>query len=213
MMCGFYASEIFNHPRLANVTYYMRLDTDSYIFRPLCYDPFAIFHARNRSYGFRAALTDPAEVVHGLWDLTDEYARTHPGVEDQMRRNGFGWPSPREQGRMGERAYPGFYNNFEIVRLEAFRTPQVREWLEEVKRVPERIYKYRWGACISFPCSLVRLVADFGCDTGDSPIRYATVYMFMDMEKDVEEYCGMEYWHQGTYGRNCACDDQKDGRS
>jgi len=191
MMCAFFASEIFDHPRLRDVTYYMRLDTDSYIFRPLCYDPFEIFHQRNRSYGYRAALTDPAEVVVGLWDLTDEYAQTHPGIDERMQRNAFPWPNPRERGRMGDRAYPGFYNNFEIVKLDAFRTAEVRAWLEEVKRVPERIYKYRWG---------------------DSPIRYATVYMFMDMEKDVEEYCGMEYWHQGTYGKQCLCEDQKNGR-
>ncbi|THH33311.1 hypothetical protein EUX98_g938 [Antrodiella citrinella] len=192
MMCAFFASEVFDHPRLQNVTYYMRLDTDSYIFRPLCYDPFEIFHQRKRSYGYRAALTDPAEFVVGLWDLTDEYAKTHVEVEERMQRNGFSWPSPRERGSMGEREYPGYYNNFEIVRLEAFRTPEVRAWLDEVKRVPERIYKYRWG---------------------DSPIRYATVYMFMDIEKDVEEYCGMDYWHQGTYGKQCLCEDQKNGRS
>ena len=147
MMCAFYASEVFDHPRLKNVTYYMRLDTDSYIFRPLCYDPFEIFHQRKRSYGYRAVLTDPAEVVVGLWDLTDEYARGHPEIEERMQRNKFPWPNPRERGQMGNKHYPGFYNNFEIVRLDAFRTPEVRAWLNEVKRVPERIYKYRWGTC------------------------------------------------------------------
>ena len=50
-------------------------------------------------------------------------------------------------------------------------------------------------------------------DPGDAPIRYATLHMFFDVEKDVEDYCGMDYWHNGVQHENCACEDQKAGRT
>lgn len=145
-MCAFYATHIFHHPRLQNVTYYMRLDTDSYIYKPLCYDPIDLMHSRNRSYGFRSRILDPVWVVEGLWDLTDSYARQHPQIERRMKDNGWEWPAVRKQGKMGEDEYPAYYNNFEVVKLDAFRQAEVRRWLEEVMKVPERVYKYRWGA-------------------------------------------------------------------
>lgn len=207
-MCSFFASHIFDHPRLRDVTYYLRLDTDSYIFKPLCYDPITLFHERNRTYGYRSSTTDPAWVTHGMWDLTDEFVAARPEVESTLRKNGWWWAADREKGRMMEESYPTYYNNFEIVKLEAFRRPDVREWLDEVQRVPERIFKYRWGTSDSVPASSV----NSPLRTGDAPIRYATVNMFFDVKKDVEEYCGMQYWHNGVQGNKCACEDQKRGR-
>lgn len=154
MMCAFYATQIFDHPRLRDVTYYMRLDTDSYIFKPLCYDPIDLLHSRNKKYGFRSRTVDPAWVTEGMWNLTDEYAKQHPDVEKRMAKNGWVWPKEREQGKMDEDDYPTYYNNFEVVRLDAFRRTEVRRWLEEIMKKPERIYKYRWGKCqSSFPIS------------------------------------------------------------
>ncbi|TCD69015.1 hypothetical protein EIP91_009078 [Steccherinum ochraceum] len=179
LMCNFFATQIFDHPRLRDVTYYMRLDTDSYIYKPVCYDPIDVMHTHNRTYGYRSSTMDPTWVVEGMWDLTDQYARSHLEVEEQLKSNGWHWPKEREQGKMGEDEYPTYYNNFEVVKLEAFRQPSVRRWLEELVKKPERFYKYRWG---------------------DAPIRFTTVNMFFDVKKDVEEFCGMLYWHNGHQG-------------
>ncbi|THH05682.1 hypothetical protein EW145_g4626 [Phellinidium pouzarii] len=187
-MCAFFASQIFDHPRLKDVTYYMRLDTDSYIFKPLCYDPVDLFHQHNRSYAYRARTTDPDWVTVGLWDLVDDYARKDAVVERRLRTNGWVWAADRDREQMGHHDFPTYYNNFEIVKLDAFRRSDVRAWLDEIMRVPERIYKYRWG---------------------DAPIRYATVSMFFDLDTDVEEYCGMRYWHNGIHGTECSCTEQK----
>ena len=65
-MCAFFFSQIFDHPRLRNVTYYMRLDTDSYIYGPACFDPFEAVHRRNVSYAYRWRGSDPEFVVHGI---------------------------------------------------------------------------------------------------------------------------------------------------
>lgn len=200
-MCGFFATQIFDHPRLRNITYYMRLDTDSYIFGPMCgssgssvtsapadiADPIARFHARNATYGYRSRTSDPDWVTHGLWALLDSFAETHTAVEFRLRSNDWRWPNERQKGKMGDQAFPTYYNNFEIVKLEAFRRPDVREWLAEVQRDPNNIYKYRWG---------------------DAPIRYATVNMFFDVKTTVQEYCEIDYWHNGVQGDKCSCGGQ-----
>lgn len=144
-MCAFFASQIFDHPRLKDVTYYMRLDTDSYIFKPLCYDPIDLFHQHNRSYAYNARTSDPDWVTVGLWELVDEYARSHEAVESSLEKNGWQWAANRDREQMRKHDFPTYYNNFEIVKLDAFRRPDIRAWLDEIMRIPERIYKYRWG--------------------------------------------------------------------
>ena len=36
--------------------------------------------------------------------------------------------------------------------------------------------------------------------------------MYMDVENDVEEFCGARYYHEGIHGRQCDCEAQKAGR-
>lgn len=159
-MCAFFATQIFTHPRLASTTYYLRLDTDSYLLSSPCSapgtapgDPFARMHARNASYGFRAVDEDPAWVTRGMWSLISSYSHSHPQVEAMLERNKWEWPGEREEEGMWNEAVPSYQNNFEVVNLERFRAPEVRAWLEEIGRDPERIFKYRWGAS-SLPSSL-----------------------------------------------------------
>jgi mannosyltransferase len=126
----------------------MRLDTDSYIFEPLCYDPIQRFHQNNRTYAYREQTVDPEWVTHGMWDFIDDYARTHPVEEATMEKNGWVWPAGRNTNKMRKLGFPTYYNNFEIVRLEAFRRPDVQGWLDELMSVPERVLKYRWGVSV-----------------------------------------------------------------
>ncbi|KAL5512643.1 hypothetical protein ACEPAG_2909 [Sanghuangporus baumii] len=177
LMSNFFATQIFEHPRLRDVTYFMRLDTDSFVFKHLCYDLLEVFHAHNRSYGYRSRSSDPAWLTRGMWEYTDNFVRDHPEVEKNLEKNGWTWPMNREPRKMKHEPFPTYYNNFEIVRLDAFRRPDVQDWLREIDRDPQRIYKYRWS---------------------DAAIRYATVSMYLDTQKDVEEYCGMQYWHNGV---------------
>jgi len=196
-MCAFFAANIFSHPALEGYTYYLRLDTDSFIEEPLCYDPFEVMHVRKRVYGYRAVGGDPRGVTFGMWEFMDGYARSHPDIEKQLQVNGWKWPGGRDtlqsQGaaETGARVWPGagagfpaYYNNFEIVKLEAFRRPDVHKWLNEVMRDPNHVYKYRWG---------------------DAPIRYATVNMFFSVTQDTEFFCGMQYTHQSHIGDECTC--------
>ncbi|OCB88682.1 nucleotide-diphospho-sugar transferase [Sanghuangporus baumii] len=145
LMSNFFATQIFGHPRLRDVTYFMRLDTDSFIFKHLCYDPLEVFHAYNRSYGYRSRSSDPAWLTRGMWEYADDFVREHPEVEKNLGKNAWTWPTNRESIKMKHEPFPSYYNNFEIVRLDAFRRPDVQEWLRGIDRDPQRIYKYRWS--------------------------------------------------------------------
>jgi mannosyltransferase len=152
-MCAFYTYQIFDHPRLRNVTYYLRLDTDSFILDPICYDPIERAHSHALSYAYVAASTDDPWLTEGLWKLVDSYATRIEGIDERMKANGFVWPDGRGVPEMmAESKFPTIYNNFEIVRLERFRQPDIQGWLKEVSSVPERFYKYRWGASNRFNC-------------------------------------------------------------
>lgn len=148
-MCAFFSAPIFSIPRLKDVTYYMRFDTDSLVTAPLCYDPFEVMHARKRSYGYRTITNDIDEVTIGVRALLHDYAQAHPAVAARMLRNGWVWPHKNEEGDMITPPIRGYNNNFEVVKLAAFRRPDVKAWLDELTSVPERWYKYRWGESLS----------------------------------------------------------------
>ena len=73
-MSGFFATHIFDHPRLRDkdVTYYLRLSPDSYIYKPLCYDPFEYFHARNLSSAFSSLASSTRALARALEDLRED---------------------------------------------------------------------------------------------------------------------------------------------
>lgn len=128
----------------------MRMDTDSYIMKPLCYDPIDHVHRQKSVYAYNRAGRDVSDVVWGMWNFVDKYAREHPAVEAQLRRNKWPWPAGRDQwipkgiNYDGE-GFPAYSNNFEIVKLEAFQRPDVVEFINEMMKDPRRIYGLRWG--------------------------------------------------------------------
>lgn len=141
----YFSAPVFSEPRLKDVTYYMRMDTDSLITEPLCYDPFEVMHARQKSYGYRSITNDIDEVTIGLRTLVHDYTSAHPAVAERMRENKWQWPHLNEEGEMVTPRILGYNNNFEIVKLDAFRRPDVKAWLDDLTSVPERWLKYRWG--------------------------------------------------------------------
>lgn len=141
-MCNFYAYELLRHPLVQNLTYYLRLDTDSYIYAPLCYDPFERMQKRKLKYAYRLEEVEEPWVMGTFWETLDDYVELFPEIKKTMEYNGFVTPSPdrRETTNMDI-----WWNNFEIVRLDAFRRPDIQHWLETLESMPEKIYKYRWG--------------------------------------------------------------------
>ncbi|KIM89451.1 glycosyltransferase family 15 protein [Piloderma croceum F 1598] len=182
-MCSFFSTQIFSHPRLKDLTYYMRLDTDSLFTAPLCYDPIEVIHHRQRSYGYVFIGSEPQWVTSGMWALVQNYTNTHPSVDKQLRLNNWKWSHRNEDGDESL-DFSGYGTNLEIVNLGAFRRRDIREWLDAIESYPEGIYKWRWG---------------------DAPLRYATVQMFFDVEKDTELLCGIRYTHPWNEHKHCPC--------
>ncbi len=118
-----------------------------------------------------------------------------------MLENGWTWPGNRETEGMAEAEFPLYYNNFEVVKLEQFRRPDVRLWLDEIMKDPLRIFKYRWGKRLSSS----RIIHLIHSSTGDAPLRYATVSMFFNLEHEVELFCDVKYYHQWLQDPQCKC--------
>jgi mannosyltransferase len=146
-LCAFFSYKIFSHPRIKDLTYYFRLDDDSYVREPACFDPFEYMHVNNKSYGFRQESPDAGWVTEGMWPLVSNYAQRHPDVESRLDRNGWEWgPNrlwPNNYG-LGMN-FPSYETNFDLVKVQRFRTPEMTAFLHELSSDPRRFYWYRWG--------------------------------------------------------------------
>jgi mannosyltransferase len=146
-MCAFFSYKIFNHPRIRDLTYYLRLDDDSYVREPACFDPFEYMHVNNKSYAFRDSPPDMGWVTEGMWPFVSNYAQRHPEVEKTLQRNSFEWAPNRlwPQGFGADANFPSYETNFDLVKVPRFRTPEMTEFLYELASDPKRFYWYRWG--------------------------------------------------------------------
>ncbi|KAJ7355207.1 glycosyltransferase family 15 protein [Mycena albidolilacea] len=185
-MCAFFSYKIFNHPRIRDLTYYLRLDDDSYVREPACFDPFEYMHVNNKSYAFRDSPPDMGWVTEGMWPFVSNYAQRHPEVEKTLRRNSFEWAPNRlwPQGFGAGVNFPSYETNFDLVKVPRFRTPEMTEFLYELASDPKRFYWYRWG---------------------DAPVRFAEVNMFLDVTREVHRMCEIPYAHKDRPFDDCEC--------
>lgn len=88
-----------------------------------------------------------------MWNFIDEYARAHAEVEERLRRNAWPWPEGRWTWAGSNETYngvgvPSYYNNFEVVKIEAFQRPDVVAWIAAIMADPSHIYSLRWGTSV-----------------------------------------------------------------
>ncbi|KAJ7754469.1 nucleotide-diphospho-sugar transferase [Mycena metata] len=185
-MCAFFSYKIFRHPRVRDLTYYLRLGDDSFIQAPTCFDPFEYMHINDKSFAFRVQDMDEGSVTAGMWPFVSDYAYRYPEVEDRLRSNRWSWAPKRLLPGYGtDVGFPGYGGDFEIVRLARFQTPEVTAFLKELASEPKRFYYSRWG---------------------DAPLRRATVYMFLNVTEEVHQMCEVEYASEGiTDYPMCEC--------
>ena len=138
-MCAFYATKVFFNSRLRDVTYYLRMDTDTLFLEPICCDPFQVMHVHEGSYGYLGIGNDAPQATKGLWSFIRDYVDSHPEVELQLNASKtWKWPSNLTNGDVDWDEVPisGYYNNFEIVKLEEFKKPEVEEWFYHLVQYP-----------------------------------------------------------------------------
>ncbi|KAJ7243823.1 nucleotide-diphospho-sugar transferase [Mycena haematopus] len=185
-LCAFFSYKIFNHPRIRDLTYYLRLDDDSEVREPACFDPFEYMHVHNKSYAFRASPPDAGWVTEGMWPFVSNYAQRHPDVERTLERNEFDWPPNRfwPLGFGQGVNFPSYETNFDLVKVPRFRTPEMQDFLHDLASDPKRFYWYRWG---------------------DAPVRFAEVSMFLDVATEVHRMCELPYSHKDKPFEDCEC--------
>ncbi|KAJ6492250.1 glycosyltransferase family 15 protein [Mycena sanguinolenta] len=185
-VCAFFSYKIFSHPRIKDLTYFWRLDDDSHVTAPACFDPFEYMHVHNKSYAFRQQDPDMGWVTEGMWPFVSNYAVRHPEVEARLNQNHWEWaPNRFWPNNFGQATnFLSYQTNFDLVKVPRFRTPEMTEFLTELASDPKRFYWYRWG---------------------DAPVRFAQVNMFLDVAKEVHRMCEIPYAHKDDPFEECVC--------
>ncbi|ORY91953.1 glycolipid 2-alpha-mannosyltransferase-domain-containing protein [Syncephalastrum racemosum] len=186
-MIHFFFKDIFDHPAIASLDYFWRLDHDSMLESPVGVDVFKYMQARGLKYGYRTVTTDARHVTNGLLTFFDKYRRDpshHSLLEGQTcgttsQQNCMDIPTDR---KARENYAPlMYYNNFEIIHVPTWRSAQMRELTNAVDGT-DMIYWNRWG---------------------DAPLRYYAVNMMLDVNTQVMEWCHIKYHHHKTFQPLC----------
>eukprot|EP00667_Euglena_gracilis_P004329 EG_transcript_4350 len=181
-MCAFWFKNVFEHPEVARLEYYWRMDTDSSLLHPVNYDIFDLFHRKGYKYGYYKVMTDGVKYVNGLWAFFSRYLQNRnvpvpPTLE---------LPEPMA---MPTSDVPVFYNNFEIVHIRTMLQPGPQDFIKAVFDT-WRIYTHRWG---------------------DAPLRYLLINTFLNVSQEVHHCCDLKYIHPPLLSTPVDCCDDVHG--
>ena len=152
-MCRYHSGGIYRDERLLKYDWYWRLDSDSYIFSPINYDPFEYMASNGKEYAYMSIEDgEVPSVVEGLWDETARFMEEHsiPLTRDLA--------DSVVDGKWSCRL---FYTNFEIAKFSFFRSKEYMSYFDHLDRTGNIFYR-RWG---------------------DAPIHWLGVKMFLPTEK------------------------------
>lgn len=152
-MCRFHSGGIYMDPRLSKYDYYWRLDSDSYLFSPINYDPFERMRTNGYEYAYMCDEEgDIPRVVEGLWEETEKFMK-----ENNIPMTDY-FKSRLVDGKWNHNM---FYTNFEIAKFSFFRSKEYMAYFQHLDKTGNFYYK-RWG---------------------DAPIHWLGVRMLMDPSK------------------------------
>ena len=130
-MIRWWSGPVLRESALAAFEYAWRFDTDSFLLRPLAYDPLRDMARRGAKYGYRAVCPEAPQVGKGLSEVVDRWATRELGFAPDARPRTLADPqtisstAPNGSGRVVDRwrlAGGGvYYTNFEILELGFFR--------------------------------------------------------------------------------------------
>lgn len=172
-MCSFFAHEVFQHCINLGIKTYCRLDTDSIMTSKINYNIFDDLNKNDLVYGYIIEQREFQHVVIELNNFIAEYIKTH-NITPKFYN--------RLLDQFGQYNFRCFYNNFELLNIEKFYTPEVRQLLDLIKQ-SKNIYHYRWG---------------------DAPIRTFIFSLFFE-EHTIKKYVDIDYTHLPFEHRNGRC--------
>ncbi|KAL5341543.1 nucleotide-diphospho-sugar transferase [Aspergillus crustosus] len=170
-MCRFYSGFFYKHPLLLKYEWYWRLEPEIKYFCDITYDPFIKMAEANKTYGFTIAVKELRETVpnifryasaykrknniksQGLWEMFLE-PQEEPTPEEQQPEN---LPEeilitePGEKNGIDPETMEGesynmchFWSNFEIARLDFFRSKEYEDFFQMMDR-SGGFWMERWG--------------------------------------------------------------------
>ncbi|KAJ6139644.1 hypothetical protein N7471_006130 [Penicillium samsonianum] len=257
-MCRFYSGHFYKHPLLMKYEWYWRLEPEIKYFCDITYDPFLKMAEANKTYGFTIAVKELRETVpnifryaaaykrknnlksKGLWEMfLEQPEQPEPPVENKQDK----LPDEILQTDPGDHnlkdvdpeAMEGesynmchFWSNFEIARLDWFRSKEYEDFFTMMDR-SGGFWNERWGDAPIHSLAAGALLApsdihyfrDFGyrhttiqhCPA-NAPARQLTRIPYLekttdDEKKRIEED---EYWanpdqvKENGVGCRCRCD-------
>lgn len=172
-MCRFYSGFFYKHPLLQKYEWYWRLEPDVKYFCDITYDPFLKMIEHNKTYGFTIAVKELRETVpnifryasaykrlnnltsQGLWEMFVEpqpekpdrpkegASERKPTLPDEILRGNM--PEIDHEAMEGEKYNMcHFWSNFEIARLDFFRSKAYEDFFQMMDR-SGGFFMERWG--------------------------------------------------------------------
>lgn len=132
-MCDFFSGSLYEQELIKNYSYYLRLDTDSFILSKIKYDIFEWMELKKCEYGFilPAIDTDHPKVIEGLWYITSNYIIDN-NIKTEMPITSI------PEGKF-------YYTNFEIGKLSSFSEGSKYYEFYRFIRGTGNIFIKRWG--------------------------------------------------------------------
>ncbi|KAK0736443.1 glycolipid 2-alpha-mannosyltransferase-domain-containing protein [Apiosordaria backusii] len=166
-MCRFYSGFFYKHELLAKYEWYWRLEPEISYFCDITYDPFLAMIEHNKTYGFTIAVKELRETVPNIFRYASAYKRLNnltsqglwemfvepqpdkkpeppaPQLPDEILRSK--QPAIDPEGMEGE-SYNmcHFWSNFEIARLDFFRSKAYEDFFQMMDR-SGGFWMERWG--------------------------------------------------------------------
>ncbi|KAL8684591.1 MAG: hypothetical protein Q9224_006251, partial [Gallowayella concinna] len=138
-MCRWNSGMFYHHPALKDIRYYWRVEPKVHFFCDVDYDVFRYMHDHNKTYGFTINLYDDARTITTLWPETLRFAEAHPEYVLNESVNARAWLEDQERRPEKNRDANGystchFWSNFEIARLDWFRSKEYNDFFEMMDR-------------------------------------------------------------------------------
>ena len=134
-MCRFFSGAVYSEPSLKDFDWYWRLDTDSFILKPVKYDLFRFMQDKGLQYGYTFITHDSPVVTKGLWELTQKFMRQNNVNADGLN------PFLDAESNWDLSIY---YTNFEIASFDFWRSKEFQSYFDMIDR-SGGIYEHRWG--------------------------------------------------------------------
>ncbi|KAM5451339.1 O-glycoside alpha-1,2-mannosyltransferase 4 [Microsporum canis] len=172
-MCRFYSGFFYKHELLQKYEWYWRLEPEIKYFCDITYDPFLEMAKNNKTYGFTIAVKELKETVPNIFRYASAYKRTNnitsqglwemfledPVEEEKPAEDANVLPDEILQTQPGAaglkdvdpEAMEGetynmchFWSNFEIARLDFFRSKAYEDFFQMMDR-SGGFWNERWG--------------------------------------------------------------------